>query len=211
MSVITTSTTKRGRLVADFNLQGVLSVQRNLGILTASLPGMHKTAIRTARRRIPVEARRDIQAEYDIQAGRVRQDLTARETSEGIRLVGHFRGIGLRNYRARQTAKGVTYAIFRGNRELEAGAFIAPMANRNEHVVQRVGAKRVMTQGRYKGKRRQPLQVQYGPTVAQMLRKGRRSERLADFARGVLGDEMTRLLNYYLGGRPLSSIPGASA
>lgn len=211
MSIVRTGATSRGRMVADFNLRGALETQRNLGILTASLPGMHKTAIRTARRRIPVEARRDIQAEYDVPAGRVRKDLTARETPEGIRLVGHFRGIGLRNFRARQTKKGVTYAIFRGARDLEAGAFIAPMANRNEHVVHRVGPKRVMTQGRYKGKRRQPLQVQYGPTVAQMLRKGRRPERLADFARGVLGDEMTRLINYYLGGRPLSSIPGASA
>ena len=35
----------------------------------------------------------------------------------------------------------LTYAIFRGSRELEAGAFIAPMANRNEHVVQRVGTR----------------------------------------------------------------------
>ncbi|MFR0656943.1 hypothetical protein SB719_20570, partial [Pantoea sp. SIMBA_079] len=88
---------------------------------------------------IPVEARRDIQAEYDIQAGRVRKDLSARETPEGIRLTGHFRGIGLRNFLARQTKKGVTYAIFRGERDLEAGAFIATMASRNEHVVHRFG------------------------------------------------------------------------
>jgi hypothetical protein len=54
-----------------------------------------------------------------------------------------------------------------------------------------------MTKGRYEGKRRQPLVTHYGATVAQMLAKGRRPERLADFAAGVLGDEIDRLLTSF--------------
>jgi hypothetical protein len=60
--------------------------------------------------------------------------------------------------------------------------------------VRREGEPRLMTKGRYAGKKRQPLVVEYGPSVAQMLRKGRRPERLVDFARGLLANEVDRQL-----------------
>lgn len=186
-----------------FELQGALKFSRNLGLLSSYLPWMQKRAIQTLRRRLPVEARRDIQAEYDIAAGRVRQDLRIRDVADGLVLTGYHRGIGLRNFRARQVRVGVTAAPFRGRRSLRAGAFFAGLNQGNQQVVKRVGPKRKMTAGRYIGKMRQPLETQYGPSVSQMLRKGRRPERLADFARGVLRVELERLLSYYEGGRPL--------
>jgi hypothetical protein len=191
--------------VLNFELQKALEVSRNLGLLQSYLPWVQKRAVQTLRRRLPVEARRDIQAEYDIQAARVRQDIGTREIPDGLRLTGYFRGIGLRNFRARQTRRGVTAAPFRGRRTLREGSFFAGLNSGNKQVVRREGPKRKMTAGRYIGQMRQPLVVEYGPSVAQMLRKGRRPERLADYAAGVLRSEVERLLAYYEGGRPLPS------
>jgi hypothetical protein len=196
---------------ASFELDGALTVSRNLGILASRLPLFQRRAIGTLRRRLPVEARRDIQDEYNISAGRVAKDLRSAVTAEGVTLTGYFRGIGLRNFGARPTQKGVTASIFRGQRRLRTGAFLAPLfrgsaASGNDQVVRRGSPKREMTAGRYKGRLREPLVTQYGPTVAQMLGKGRRPERLADFARGVLRDDIERQIEGYAQGRP---IPGA--
>jgi hypothetical protein len=141
-----------------------------------------------------VQARRDIQAEYAIAAGRLNKDLGVGNIAGGLRLTGYFRGIGLRNFAARQTRPGVTAAVFRGKRTLREGTFMAPLLGGGVQVVRREGEPRLMTKGRYAGKKRQPLVVEYGPSAAQMLRKGRRPERLVDFARGVLASEVDRQL-----------------
>lgn len=208
-------TVKNEAISLNFELKGALEVSRSLGLLTRDVDKAQKRAISTLRRKLPVQARRDIQAEYAIKAGRVKQDLTAFETSTGIKLRGYFRGIGLRNFGARDLRKslgGVSYEIFRGIRRTRPHSFNTnllkgkPKAGGNErtgnlHVSHRKGDPRVMKFGRYKGKVRQPIVTDYGPTVAQMLRKGRRPERLADFARGVLNDEMQRLLAYAIQGQ----------
>jgi hypothetical protein len=182
----TTSTRGGGAAFAlHADLDGLLSASRNLSVLASRLPTLHTRAIGTLSRRLPVQARRDIQAEYQISARRLTQDLSSRVTDEGVRLVGRFRGIGLRNFAARPTARGVTAAIFRGKRSLREHAFLGP--------------KRPMQQGRYAGKQRQPLVAEYGATAAQMLGKGRRPERLVDYARGVLAAESERLLRLAAG------------
>lgn len=186
--------------IVDFELQGALAVSRNLGILESSLGKFQQRAIGTTRRRVGTEARRDIQREYNIKAGRLNKDLRVSTPSAGLRITGYFRGIGLRNFGFRQTRKGVSGSIFKGKRSLIKGAFFAPLlgGGDNLHVVERFGDKRVMTAGRYAGQRRQPIVVEYGPTAAQMLRKNGRPERLAEFALGVLGAEMTRQVESHL-------------
>ncbi len=193
--MITTSTQAGGGTFAlHADLDGLLSASRNLNVLASRLPTLHTRALGTLRRRLPVQARRDIQAEYQIGARRLAQDLDARATDDGVRLVGRFRGIGLRHFAARQTARGVTAAIFRGKRSLREHAFLGVGVNRNAQVFRREGPKRPMQQGRYVGKQRQPLVAEYGATAAQMLAKGRRPQRLIDYARGVLAAEADRLL-----------------
>jgi hypothetical protein len=182
------------------DLDGALTASRNLAALASRLPELHARAVGTLRRRLPVQARRDIQAEYQIGARRIAQDLQARPTEDGVRLVGRFRGIGLRNFGARQTRRGVTAAVFRGKRSLREHAFLGVGVNRNAQVFRREGPKREMKQGRYAGRRRQPLVAEYGATAAQMLAKGRRPERLMDYARGVLSAEADRLLRAAEGG-----------
>lgn len=186
-------TVNRRDVAFGFELQGALRASRNLGAISGRLPYIQDRAIGTLRRRLPVIARRDIQQEYSIKAARVRQDLSSREIAGGIRLTGHWRGIGLSNFGARQTRKGVSAAALRGRRTLREHAFMATLLGGGRHAVHREGPKRPMTKGRYIGKRRQPLVVEYGPTLSQMLRKGRRPERLVEAARGVLAAEMQRL------------------
>ncbi|MBX3713028.1 MAG: hypothetical protein KF800_13795 [Lysobacter sp.] len=192
---MTTSTSTRdSALLLHADLDGILSASRNLGAMCALLPTLRSRAIGTLGRRWPVQARRDIQAEYRIGARRLSQDLQARPSEGGVRLIGRFRGIGLRNFGARQTRRGVTATVFRGKRSLRDHAFIGVGVNRNAQVFRREGAKREMKQGRYAGKQRQPLVAEYGATAAQMLAKGRRPERLIDYARGVLDAESRRLM-----------------
>lgn len=204
-----TVNTRRGNRQAmgvSFDLQGAVQVQRDLGLLADRLPWLQERAIRTLRRRLPVEARRDIQAEYNITAGRVRDHLVARliegGTSArlaGVRLTGQWkRGIGLVNFSARQTRKGVSYSVYRGKRDLVEGAFIARLLGGNQHVVERHGKPVVMKAGRYAGKKRQRLYVHYRSTIAQMLAKGRRPERLLDFSRNLLQQDVERQLRSYM-------------
>lgn len=204
MSVVGTSIVG-GHLGLNFQVVGVDAVERALAQYPGKIAQIEKRAILTLQRRLPVEARRDIQAEYNIKAGRIRKDLGAYLLKDGVRVIGYFRGIGLLSFGARQTRTGVTASVFRGKRTLREGAFIARLLNGNEQVVRREGAPRVMTKGRYVGKRRQPLVVEYGPTAAQMLRKGRRPEHLLDYARGLLGKEIDRQL------KSLSGKSGATA
>jgi hypothetical protein len=175
-----------------FDLNGALAVSRNLQLLDATLAKFEKRALSTLQRRLSTETRRDIQREYQIPAGRLTKNLRVVATTSGTSITGYFRGIGLRNFSGRQVRAGVTAAIFRGKRTLRAGAFFASLLGGGVQAVKREGDKRLMTRGRYAGKMRQPLAVQYGPTAAQMLRKEGRPQRLANFAAGVLGAEMTR-------------------
>ncbi len=203
----TTSTQGGGGAFAlHADLDGLLAASRNLSVLASRLPTLPTRAIGTLRRRLPVQARRDIQAEYQIGARRLAQDLQSRATDEGVRLVGRFRGIGLRNFAARQTQRGVTAAVLRGKRSLREHAFLSVGVNRNAQVFRREGPKRQMQQGRYTGKRRQPLVVEYGATAAQMLGKGRRPQRLVDYARGLLAAESRRLL----GGVAAEALPATT-
>jgi hypothetical protein len=48
------------------DLDGHLAAARNLSAIASRLPTLHTRAISTLRRRLPVQARRDIQAEYQI-------------------------------------------------------------------------------------------------------------------------------------------------
>lgn len=198
MSTLTIGGGKGNRAGMTFDLDGALETSRNFALLVRFLPQSAARALSTMRRRIGPEARRDIQRQYRISAGRVNQGLRVSQSASGLRITGAFRGIGLRNFSARQTRRGVTASIFLGGkRSLRDSAFFAPLlggGEANRHVVRREGEKRVMKSGRYAGQRRQPIVVEYGPTVAQMLGKEGRPQRLAEFAVGVLGSEAARLI-----------------
>lgn len=175
------------------DVSGALDVADRLFATVKRADQAQRRALGTLRRRLPVQARRDIQAEYAIKAATLRERLLTRTDTAGLRLIGKSRGMGLINFGARQTRAGVSSQVLRGERDVDAGAFLAPLIGNNLHAVERYGAKRRMTRGHYIGQLRQPLSVLYGPSVAQMLQKGRRLDRLAEFAQRVIAAELERL------------------
>lgn len=168
----------------DVELAGALDVAQSLSTIPGKILRAQKRAIGTMQRRLATEAKRDIGAEYNLRAGRIADGLAVRNTAEGIRLIGRARGINAIQFGATWSRrfKGARYAFKRGgDRSAHEGSFIAT-GNGNRLVFER------------SGKPRLPLQAIYGPSVGQMLKHGRRPERLAEFAMRVLESEQRRLL-----------------
>lgn len=203
-----------------FDIRGVGDFGRGMHeLLDSRLPWIHQDAMKTVYRAIPVFARRDIQDEYNIRAGRVREHMAVRyiegqgAARGGVRLFGQWkRGIGMMQFPGtRQTRKGVTYSVYRGQRTRADDAFIVRLKSGNVHAVEQdVTAgktwqrKYVDRQGKRAGPVRQrtrmdyPLKVLYRSTVAQMLARGRRPERIAEHATRLMESETRRLLGRYL-------------
>lgn len=146
-----------------------------------------RRALGTLRRRWPVMARRDIQTEYALKAQRIRDDLSVRTTAQGIQLVGHARGIGLRQFGARRTKEGLRYSVFRGVYKVRTSTF---QQDRNAIPVAFERVRR--PDGRRVG--RTPIQRVYGPSVAQMLRKRERPGRLGQAGLDLIAAELQRQL-----------------
>ncbi len=195
----------------NVELTGAIDAMQQLHQIPARILQAQKRAIGTVQRKLPTEAKRDIGAEYNLLAGRIADGLSARNTAEGIALIGRSRGINAIQFGATWTRvskggvlatssrspvtrikfggklrglskDGAVFAIKRGQARTErAGSFIARGKNGALLVFER------------QGKARLPLQGVYGPSVGQMLKHGRRPERLVDFAIRTLQSEQARL------------------
>jgi hypothetical protein len=85
------------------------------------------------------------------------------ENPSGSVVLSKSKRLPLKEFKPRQTAKGVSYTAYKGKkRQTLKSAFLASTVG--NHVFSRQGAKRVMTKGRYKGKMRQPIVKRFGPT-----------------------------------------------
>jgi hypothetical protein len=193
-------------------LTGAIDAMQQLDMIPARILEAQKRALGTLRRKLGTEAKRDIGAEYNLLAGRIAAGLVVKPTTDGISLVGKSRGINAIEFgatwsrmsrggilatssRSLHTAirfgaklrgdasEGAKFAIKRGQaRTAHAGSFIARGKNGVLLVFERAGKKRL------------PLQGVYGPSIGQMLKHGRRPERLVDFALRTLQSEQVRLL-----------------
>lgn len=194
------------------DLSGALAARQGLAAEPERLVQMQKRALGTLQRRLGTEAKRDIGAEYNLRAQRIADGLQARAQADGVTLIGRARGINAIEFGAtwsRVTGSGLVatssrrkftairwrgrvrgdatlgarFAIKRGKApDVHAGSFIARGRNGALLVLER------------KGKARLPLQSVYGPSVAQMLKHGRRPERLVEFAIRTLQAEQLRLM-----------------
>lgn len=203
-----------------FDIRGVDAFDRGMdALLGTRLPWAQEEAMKTVYRAIPVFARRDIQDEYNVRAGRIREHMAVRYIDTGtvrrggVSLFGQWkRGIGMMQFPGtRQTRKGVTYSVYRGVRSREDSAFVTRLKSGNVHAVERyipAGKtwERKYTDRRGKGagpvrqrtRKDYPLRVLYRSTVAQMLARGRRPERIAEHATRLLEKETRRHLARYL-------------
>jgi hypothetical protein len=144
---------------------------------------VQRRAIGTLARRLPVQARRDIQQEYNLKAARINAGLSARTTADGVVLRGKARGVNAIEFGARwrRTQPGVSVQIKKRQTKVLPGTFIATGRGGNTLVLKRTG------------KARLPLEAVYGPSIGQMLKHGDRPQRLADYARGIVAAEIARL------------------
>lgn len=151
--------------------------------LRVNLDNVRSRALGTLSRRLPVQARRDIQTEYNLKAARVNQGLSTRRVDNGVMLRASARGINLIAFGARARKRnGVTARVKKGGvPTVTKSAFIATGKN---------GAKLVFKR---RGKSRLPIDALYGPSIGQMLKHGDRPQRLADYASGIIAAELARL------------------
>lgn len=193
-------------------LTGALDAAQGLSDVPARILKAQQRALGTLRRRLATEAKRDIGAEYNLPAARIADGLNVRNDAEGIRLIGKSRGINAIQFGAKwsrvqpsgivatssikaftavrfggrlrgESGLGARWAVRRGEApSVHAGSFIARGKNGALLVFERQGKKRL------------PLQSVYGPSIGQMLKHGRRPERLAEFAIRTLQSEQQRLL-----------------
>jgi len=149
------------------------------------LDRVRSRAIGTLARRLPVQARRDMQDEYNLPASRIAAGLSTRREEGAVVLIGRKRGIGLIEFGGRwrgRKAPGATARVRNsGGAETYAGSFIARMLGGNRQIVQRETRKRL------------PLRVLYGPSIADMLKNADRRARLGDFAQDIAASELDRL------------------
>lgn len=155
-----------------------------------------KSRVATAlQRRMPPQAKRDIGAEYNLAASRIAKGITTTRRSDGIELVGSGRQVGLVSFGARwggRKTPGAVVEVIRGKgRKTIAGAFIRAPGGR-------AGATgpQVFQRATINGRRapRYPLVRVPSVTVAQMLKKDGRRERLDAYAAEVAAKEADRLL-----------------
>jgi hypothetical protein len=158
----------------------MLDIQISLSDLAAiraelrAAPKLVDTAMRRAINRTLVTGRTQIskrvRQETPLKAGTVRARLRIVRASQNA-LVGLIevlgRGIPLIEFRARQTRRGVTYSIRRGQRELLKSAFIRETATRGRQVLRRAPDSR--TNSGLVG--RLPIYMQYGPDLATLVEK----------------------------------------
>lgn len=170
-------------MASTFDLSGLRSTIARV----AATPKKAEQAISrtkgTLARRIVPEARRDIQTEYPLTATRINKGLYSRPDAEGVVLVGEGRGIGLIEFggrHSRRQAGASAQARVDEPRHIYAGTFIAAGKNGNRQIFQR------------SRKARLPIEPLYGPTIAAMIRRPGRADRLADFARSLLSAEIER-------------------
>ena len=167
----------------------VLNVAKRVSEIPARVALSQRRALGTLRRRWPVIARRDIQTQYALPAQRIRAGISVLTTREGVELVGAARGVGLRNFASKRSAddRGLDYTAVRGRRSFKRSGFHrrhggADIAFERTPIA---GPKRVP---------RTPIRRLYGPSLAQMLRKGDRPERMGQAGLDVITAEIDRLL-----------------
>lgn len=161
-----------------------------------------RTSLLRTRRASRTQAGRAIRTLYNVKQGRVVKGmrLGAINISDlSFKIIGSNDQLTIRNFGARQTARGVTAKILKAsNRTLFRASFEATGLGGNRLFFTRLNrhgnplpiAK--VTQGKYKGQNRQKIRALLGPSVADMLDNEPVASHLADFAEERFITEYTR-------------------
>lgn len=103
--------------------------------------------------------------------------------------------LSLKEYKARQTRKGVSYTAYKGSgRKSLPGTFV--VAKLGGHVFTRQGEKRVMSKGRYAGKMRQPIVKRFGPSPFDTSKKHEIPVKLVVLGEARLLEELKKRVRF---------------
>lgn len=159
-------------------------------------------ALRKLGRSLPVAWRKDIQKDFNLPAKQLRERITAYIQGDSLVLIGRRRPIGIINFAARwkrsnrRGAPTASAEVRRGRREYVDGGFIAVGLSSNRHVFERTGRMTRNVRGSYAGKRREQIEVVYGPSVVSFFRYVPRQERMYVFAAEVFRKELARVRKF---------------
>jgi len=176
----------------SIDADGALDAAKRISDLPAKVLIAQRRALGTLRRRWPVIARRDIQTEYALSAARIRDGLSVRLIRDGIELVGRVRGIGLLNFAGRDTPSGLRYRIFRNRPGHEPHGFVR--SRRGQGIRKAWEREPLAGSGGTRRVPRYPIEPLFGPSLAQMLRKGDRPTRMAQAGLDVITADLDRQL-----------------
>lgn len=191
-----------GGLRASFDVSHALKLAKDLVVFGSQAKTIPERVQSKLRRSLPVEARRDIQEEYWLQAQRINRGLYSRNIPGGVELVGEARGIGLVTYGATYAgpkSPGVSVRVTKGGgRKIIKRSFIPKYKNPNQVFIRREvlegSSGPLGVKANTGGKSR--LVRLFGPSVGQQLKKPERVERLATIASAIAEKETLRLLRY---------------
>lgn len=151
-----------------------------------------RQAVGSMKRAAGTEAKRAASAIYNVNQGRIGQDVRVTSDTTSATITGKKREITLLSYGFKEGGGGLRGAVLKGKRSTIKSAFIARGLAGNELPFRREGEKRKMTRGRYVGRTRQPIKVKYGPSVADMLNRDTVQEPLTTQVLGRAANELRR-------------------
>lgn len=199
----------------SIDVRGLIRTSKRLDRLSGKVDTVLRRTRVTLVRRLPVQARRDIQDEYRLGARTVRSRLRARGALDAVEVIASGRPLMVMSFKGarwpgidsagsrkagslKRFGAGATWQPRKsGPRELidGPGAFIARGSGGRLQVFRRDGGARVMRTGRNAGKRKQAIRaVQSDITLADMLRQPGRRARITTYAQSLLASELDRQL-----------------
>lgn len=159
-----------------------------------------RQAVGSMKRAAGTETKRATTAIYNVNQGRVGDDVRVTSDANSVTVTGRKKEISLLSYGFKPTAAGLRGAVLKGKSSVIKSAFVATGLSGNKLPFRREGDKRKMTRGRYAGKRRSPVKVKYGPSVADMLAREIVQETLKTQVIGRAAQELRRRIARALSG-----------
>jgi hypothetical protein len=195
------------------NLRAATTIALRVNELRAGAKSVPKLAAGTLARRLPVFAKRDMSAQYNLSAARIGKALRCKADDSSVTLTAIGRPIGLSDFGAKQNRQGVQVAIERGAAQTISHAFVrTPRGD-----ISATGPQVYVRDAAFNSARGSfpegvqdtafvsrdthgyPIVRLAGPSVADMLRDGDREDRLVDFAQSEFATEVDRLQDAFHG------------
>jgi hypothetical protein len=155
-------------MVAEFRIDAdVRQVQRMTRHIRNGTQRVIPRALNRTLAQVQSASVKSIQRDIPIKQATIRKALRMQRANRnrftGAIIARPFSEVPIKHLGARQTRVGVTYRGEQGGRRILHGAFIVDSLG--GHVFERTGEWRVMTKGRYVGRRREAIQKVPGPWI----------------------------------------------